>query len=236
MAFLQEIPDGVVIFFPSYAYLEKCVGVWKRSSTRASEGSKSLWQSMSANKTIFQESGATRDQMRDSSVSTTRATDVEKSLKAYSEEITLGRGAVMLAVMSGSLSEGINFSDRLGRGVIVVGLPFPNPHSAEWKAKMEFISKKSSESTENHRTGYAAKEFYENACMRVVNQCIGRAIRHKEDYAAILLIDKRYSHSRINNKLPGWIKSNLSNCHDAREASVRLKSFFQGKLKGSQYP
>lgn len=225
-----------MIFFPSYAYLEKCVGVWKRSSTRASEGSKSLWQSMSVNKTIFQESGAARDQTKNSLASTTRATVVEKSLKAYSEEISSGRGAVMLAVMSGSLSEGINFSDRLGRGVIIVGLPFPNPHSAEWKAKMEYISQKSSKLIENHRMGYAAKEFYENACMRVINQCIGRAIRHKEDYAAILLIDKRYSHSRINNKLPGWIKSNLSNCYDAREASVSLKSFFKGERRGSQYP
>ena len=223
-----------MIFFPSYAYLDKCVGLWKRSSIHASEGAKSLWQSMSMIKTIFQESGAASDQVNDSLASTTRAKDVEKSLKAYSEEILSGRGAVMLAVMSGSLSEGINFSDRLGRGVVVVGLPFPNPHSAEWKAKMEYISQKSIKLKEHHRTGYAAKEFYENACMRVVNQCIGRAIRHKEDYAAVLHIDKRYSHSRINGKLPGWIRSNLSNSYDAREASVNLKSFFQEKLKGSQ--
>ena len=223
-----------MIFFPSYAYLDKCVGTWKRSSNHAVKGTKSLWQSMSMTKTIFQESGVARDQTKSSLASTNRATDVEKSLKAYSELISSGKGAVMLAVMSGSLSEGINFSDRLGRGLIVVGLPFPNPHSAEWKAKMEYISQKSTNLKEIHRKGYAAKEFYENACMRVVNQCIGRAIRHKEDYAAILLIDNRYSQSRVNGKLPGWIKSNLSNCYDAREASASLRSFFHGKLKGSQ--
>jgi chromosome transmission fidelity protein 1 len=43
--------------------------------------------------------------------------------------------------------------------------------------------------------------------MRSLNQSIGRAIRHKNDYAAIFLIDKRFNGSKIRNKLPGWIKN-----------------------------
>ena len=42
--------------------------------------------------------------------------------------------------------------------------------------------------------------------MRSLNQSIGRAIRHKNDYAAIFLIDKRFNGSKIRRKLPGWIK------------------------------
>ena len=41
--------------------------------------------------------------------------------------------------------------------------------------------------------------------MRAVNQSIGRAIRHQNDYAALLLVDKRYATNRISGKLPKWI-------------------------------
>ena len=217
----------MVIFFPSYAYLNKCVETWKIPSSHIVKDTGSLWQSMNTCKAVFQESGSNHDQSSQSQTSKSKVTQVDKTLKAYAEDISLGKGAVMLAVMSGSLSEGINFSDRLGRGVIVIGLPFPNPHSAEWKAKMDYITKKSSKRSQHNHIPSAARDFYENACMRTVNQCIGRAIRHKNDYAAILLIDKRYSQSRINKKLPGWIRGNLFHSHDDRESKKGLVSFFQ---------
>lgn len=115
------------------------------------------------------------------------------------------------------MSEGINFSDNLGRGVIIVGLPFPNSQTTEWRAKLEYIQKvaaerfPASESTSD-RTEFAkaaGREFYENACMRAVNQSIGRAIRHRQDYAVIVLLDQRYSLPRITNKLPKWIRESL---------------------------
>ena len=45
--------------------------------------------------------------------------------------------------------------------------------------------------------------------MRAVNQSVGRAIRHKGDYASILMFDKRFAGERIKGKLPGWIKDGL---------------------------
>jgi chromosome transmission fidelity protein 1 len=95
----------------------------------------------------------------------------------------------------------MNFSDDLGRCVIVVGLPFPNKTSPELVEKMNYINKNLKPS--------AGSEYYENLCMKAVNQSIGRAIRHIGDYATVILLDSRYHRQNIVNKLPDWIRNNL---------------------------
>ncbi|KAJ4992593.1 DNA repair helicase [Stagonosporopsis vannaccii] len=188
-----SIPDGVVVFFPSYAYLDTCIASWRHLSAQPS--GPSIWERLAQIKPLFLEQRGNSQSASRSAESKEAAVDTV--LTAYSAAVASGngRGALLFAVIGGSLSEGINFSDALGRGVIVVGLPFPNPHSAEWKAKLQYITSK-----ENARGGdgkAAAREFFENTCMRAVNQCVGRAIRHRGDYAAILMLDKSVTETRL---------------------------------------
>lgn len=183
-----SIPDGVVVFFPSYRYLDDVLLRWKN----APPGTESIWAQITKHKPIFMETKENSS-----------TTDV---LQSYTASIEAHKGGLLLSVIGGKMSEGINFSDNLGRGVIVVGLPFPNLQSAQWKAKLEYIEGKGGSKEEGKA---AAREFYENACMRAVNQSIGRAIRHRGDYACIVLLDRRYRMSRIEGKLPGWIKQGL---------------------------
>lgn len=149
-------------------------------------------------------------------------------------------GALLLAVIGGSLSEGINFSDALGRGIVVVGLPFPNAEGPEWKARLEYVARGSRRvqdaqepTTRNPAEAVAAakREYLENTCMRAVNQSIGRAIRHKNDYAAIVLLDRRYERASIRDKLPGWIKESLKTGLSFAEGSRSIETFFHGKAK-----
>ena len=95
------------------------------------------------------------------------------------------------------------FSDELGRCVVMVGLPFPNSKSPELKEKMDYLNANVAKGEDGRGAGQI---HYENLCMKAVNQSIGRAIRHKGDYASIVLLDHRYSRASIKNQLPGWIR------------------------------
>ncbi|KAI5180834.1 chromosome transmission fidelity protein 1, partial [Pancytospora epiphaga] len=92
---------------------------------------------------------------------------------------------ILLAVMGGRLSEGINFSDDLCRLVIVVGVPFPT-NNLEFEERCKYN-----------------KDYAVQSAMNVVNQSIGRALRHKDDYAAIVLLDMRYC--SLKTHLSQWI-------------------------------
>lgn len=43
----------------------------------------------------------------------------------------------------------------------------------------------------------------------IISHSIGRAIRHQNDWASLILIDSRYKGLHIQNKLPSWIKNSL---------------------------
>ncbi|KAL3899854.1 MAG: hypothetical protein SGCHY_001748 [Lobulomycetales sp.] len=188
LTFCQTIPDGLVVFFPSFSYLEHC-RAWfaKRGGIGQFERYKKVF------------------------IEPRGSGDLDTVLQEYSRAIDdskkFGRnGAMIMCVVSGKLSEGINFSDRLGRGIIVVGLPFANMASLELKEKLGFMERRQRlQQGPGQSSGSSfSKEYYENMCMRAVNQSIGRAIRHKQDFATIVLLDHRYS--RVFKKLPGWIR------------------------------
>ncbi|NWV26743.1 DDX11 helicase, partial [Origma solitaria] len=180
------IPGGVVCFFPSYEYEKQVYGHWEKTG---------LLSRLAAKKKIFQEPK--------------KATQVEQVLVEYAKCIkrcsqTGGpmTGALLFSVVGGKMSEGINFSDDLGRCVIMVGMPYPNIKSPELQEKMTWLDK-----TMPRAAGQApSRVLIENLCMKAVNQSIGRAIRHQKDFASILLLDHRYARPAIFNKLPQWIR------------------------------
>ena len=158
------VPGGVVVFFPSYDY-EKLV---HKHFTNTGVISK-----IEAKKRIYREPK--------------NSSDLDSVLQDYSSSVRLSGGAVLLAVVGGKMSEGINFSDELGRCVVMVGLPYPNLHSPELKEKMKYLDRTAAE-VDGKRGGAV---HYDNLCMKAVNQSVGRAIRHKNDFASILFVDHR---------------------------------------------
>jgi chromosome transmission fidelity protein 1 len=135
--------------------------------------------------------------------------------------------------VGGKMSEGINFSDGLGRCVVVVGLPYPNAKDPVLKEKMNYINQKAQElNTKDSVKLISGSEYYENLCMKAVNQSIGRSIRHARDYASIVMLDRRFTRSSIINKLPKWISARLVRPNDSTTFGAnfsRIAQFFKTK-------
>jgi chromosome transmission fidelity protein 1 len=113
------------------------------------------------------------------------------------------------------MSEGINFKDDLARCVVIAGMPYPSPGDPELVARMAFM--------EGVRPG-GGREYYENLCMKAVNQSIGRVIRHAGDYGVVLLADERYDKASVQARLPDWIQPRSS-------VSLGFRDAFAGAVR-----
>ncbi|XP_064609498.1 ATP-dependent DNA helicase DDX11-like [Liolophura sinensis] len=202
------VPGGVVVFFPSYEYQRLVHTHWLSTG---------FLRKINLKKKVYQEPKL--------------AGQVDVVLSQYagciqgnaSSEVP---GAVLFCVVGGKMSEGINFADEMGRCVIMVGLPYPNLYSPELKEKMTYLNTNFPKSKDGRLPGQV---HYENLCMKAVNQSIGRAIRHKNDYASILLLDHRYSRGNVVSKLPTWISDHLVKMERFGPAFGALSKFFMGK-------
>lgn len=156
----------------------------------------------------------------------------------------------------------------MGRCVVIMGMPFPNPTDPELCERMHFMDSAAQQSAAGDpqpgskgpapgealeslpaaccncaasffpgcrsqfsrrkacgRAGAASskgvassagREYFEDLCMKAVNQCIGRVIRHGGDWAAILLVDQRWTAEH-----PAGKASALSSTRDSQWASQR---------------
>jgi chromosome transmission fidelity protein 1 len=116
------------------------------------------------------------------------ASGVEAMLKDYSTSPK----ATLFAVIGGRLSEGVNLKDNLCRTMIVVGLPYLNEKDVEVAERVRFGG---------------GSRYLHNQCMRKLNQCIGRALRHARDFAYILLLDARFE--SVRKDLPVWMHESV---------------------------
>ncbi|KDR82649.1 hypothetical protein GALMADRAFT_57427 [Galerina marginata CBS 339.88] len=212
--FANMVPAGMIIFFPSYKFLNTAKAMWVKSKTM---------EKFKARKEIFfepEESGQVEKVLQEYGIAARKPAEGKKG------------GAMLFAVIGAKLSEGLNFADDLARGVVIVGLPFANLGSPELRERMKYV--KSLEEQRGSMTREkgqkdAAAELYENMCMNAVNQSIGRAIRHRNDWASLLLLDRRYETTSIRNKLPKWIGSKVVITSSFGQVVKEMGTFFRGK-------
>ncbi|GMH95828.1 hypothetical protein TrST_g12226 [Triparma strigata] len=191
---------GTVLFLGSYKYEEVVVRRWRKTG---------LMERLKGAVKVYREPREARD--------------LEAVLRNFSRDAS--KGALLICVIGGKMSEGINFSNDMARLIIVAGLPYPDVTDEELKTKMKHLDQK--------KDGITGNEYYFNLCMRAVNQSIGRAIRHAHDYASIWLVDQRYEkEDRVWQALPAWIRKGGGGrgkgFNDIRDG---LKGFLEGRRR-----
>uniref|UniRef100_A0A8C2ZKQ7 ERCC excision repair 2, TFIIH core complex helicase subunit n=1 Tax=Cyclopterus lumpus TaxID=8103 RepID=A0A8C2ZKQ7_CYCLU len=112
-----------------------------------------------------------------------------------------GRGAILLSVARGKVSEGIDFVHRFGRAVIMFGVPYVYTQSRILKARLEYL---------RDQFQIRGNDFLTFDAMRHAAQCVGRVIRGKTDYGIMIFADKRYARADKRGKLPLWIQEHIS--------------------------
>lgn len=188
--FAKIVPDGLVVFFPSYLYMESIISMWQNMGVLDE-----VWKY----KLIL--------------VETPDAQETSLALETYRKACSSGRGAVLLSVARGKVSEGIDFDHHYGRTVLMIGIPFQYTESRILKARLEFL-----------RDHYQIREndFLSFDAMRHAAQCLGRVLRGKDDYGIMVLADRRFS--RKKNQLPKWIAQALNDSDTNLSTDMALAS------------
>uniref|UniRef100_A0A4X1T7C4 Regulator of telomere elongation helicase 1 n=1 Tax=Sus scrofa TaxID=9823 RepID=A0A4X1T7C4_PIG len=178
----RVVPHGLLVFFPSYPVMEKSLEFWQVK--------------LEALKPLFVEPRSKGG--------------FSEVMAAYYARVAApgSSGAAFLAVCRGKASEGLDFADANGRGVMVTGLPYPPRLDPRVVLKMQFLD-------EMRGQGGAAGQFlsghdwYRQQASRAVNQAIGRVIRHRHDYGAVFLCDHRFAYPDARAQLPSWVRPHV---------------------------
>ncbi len=126
----------------------------------------------------------------------------------------------------------------------MVGLPYPPRADPELREKMRRLDattpsgpRNPPHAGERASTGAGAgssaggssagERYYSSLCMRAVNQSIGRALRHANDYAAILLVDERYATAQVAGALPEWLSRGMMRGVRYGQAHAGMVQFFK---------
>ncbi|BET01051.1 Novel helicase-like [Nesidiocoris tenuis] len=174
--FIRLIPDGVLMFFPSYGALNKAINTWKF---------KGLWDRLNAIKPLFSEE---TDKRR-----------FNMAVEGYRTSVDAKKGGVLMGVCRGKMSEGIDFSDQYGRAVVVCGLPYASFVNPRIKCKMRYIDSLGIRELRGD-------DWYRNDATKAVNQATGRVIRHAKDVGVILLCDAKFEQPGIQAAMSSWLK------------------------------
>ncbi|RMZ54204.1 hypothetical protein APUTEX25_005360 [Auxenochlorella protothecoides] len=195
LALVGIVPDGVLLFFPSYSLLERLTQRWQTTG---------LWKRLASAKPIVTEPRGGGPEA------------LAEVMKSYYDGVAAGKGGLFMAV-----SEGLDFADANARAVIIVGLPYPAAYDKQ------VLEKKAYNDAGRARGLLSGSAWYSQQAFRALNQAIGRCIRHRADWGAIVLLDSRFEAPANQRGLSRWVRGSLTVQPSFDAALGSLRAFFE---------
>ncbi|XP_071742966.1 Fanconi anemia group J protein homolog [Lepeophtheirus salmonis] len=199
----NSIQNGILLFLPSYRLLNKLRERWEQTG---------ISDKIQETKRLLQEPRF--------------AHEFENTLRDYTDAANYPEGqqngAILMAVCRGKVSEGIDFADNMARAVVCVGIPFPNARDPQVDLKKRFNDAKRIQ----NESILPGNDWYEIQAFRALNQALGRCIRHRYDWGAIIMVDDRYAKKRkYIDGLSKWVRSRVSFFNNFDKLLTQLKDF-----------
>ncbi|XP_069948696.1 Fanconi anemia group J protein homolog isoform X4 [Cherax quadricarinatus] len=216
----KAVPQGILCFLPSYAMLNKLLDRWQNTG---------MWDELNQIKVAITEP---RNSEKFEEAMALFYDTIKNSGTQESGEIN---GAFFMAVCRGKVSEGLDFTDDNARAVIAVGIPFPSIKDIQVDAKRQY-------NNEHCRTRglLSGGDWYEIQAYRAINQALGRCIRHRYDWGALILVDERYQQgslasglqqNRYTRGLSKWVRNKIVHHQNFSFALSDLHKFAEGMIK-----
>lgn len=222
-----RVPDGVLCFLPSYSFLDKLL---KRMESTGS------LDKLKAIKRVFLEprqgslkefEQLMRSYYKTISLCVKKKSGPEGSMnfeeESDGEGISVSKkvtGAIFFAVFRGKVSEGLDFADENARAVVSVGIPFPALKDERVIQKRLYNDLFSKE-----RGLLNGNLWYDKQAFRALNQALGRCIRHRYDWGAVILLEKRFFSPTNINGLSKWIRPQVQGFFSYQEGTDSLSAF-----------
>ncbi|XP_055350656.1 Fanconi anemia group J protein homolog [Paramacrobiotus metropolitanus] len=206
----QAVPKGVLCFFTSYKAMDTMITRWKLNG---------IYEALEEKKVVLQE-----PQRADKNVFAAILETFYQAIRGTG--LHEGQdGALMFGVYRGKISEGLDFADDNARAVIAVGIPYPYFQDTQVKMKRQYNDAR------RNLGLLSGDEWYDIQAFRAINQALGRCLRHKHDWGALILLEQRFMNPKFVDGLSKWVRQRIKrNFRDFADPMNSLRAFVAHRL------
>ncbi|CDS02763.1 hypothetical protein LRAMOSA00167 [Lichtheimia ramosa] len=217
----ETIPYGVLCFVPSYQTMDKLITRWKITG---------IYDRMERRKHIICEPPG-RGNKKAFEVLLSQYYSCISQVEGLRELPEEGKnGALMFAVYRGKVSEGIDFTDNNCRAVVTLGIPFPNYKDLQIELKRDYNNARYKKGDQV----LDGTEWYNTQAYRAINQALGRCIRHRKDWGAVILLEQRFTYPRNVSQLSKWVRPLCQTYGNYTQALAGLRDFAMRQMENDR--